>query len=51
MTEAELKTKIYRKKTVGSETIANPRGVSSEKVSEANSIVSNLMGYILAKHS
>lgn len=51
MTEAELKQKIYRTKTVGKATIANPRTLDSQKLSSANTIVSNLMNYILAKHS
>jgi len=51
MTELELKQKIYRTKTVGKDTIQNPRTVTAEKLTAANTIVSNLMNYILAKHS
>ena len=51
MTELELKEKIYRTKSSGTKAIANPRTVTTEKVSSANIIITNLMNYILAKHS
>lgn len=51
MTELELKEKIYRAKTIGKSTIETPRTATPEKIAQANSIVSNLMNYILVKHS
>ena len=51
MTELELKEKIYRTKSIGTKAIQNPRAATTEKISSANTIVANLMTYILNKHS
>lgn len=46
----DLETILYRKKNVG-EIHSTPRVVTDVEKNSANSIVSNLMGYILAAHS
>lgn len=46
----DIESIIYRKKDVG-EKPQNPRAVSDTEKNSANSIVSNLMGYILSAHS
>lgn len=51
MTDLELQNKIYRKKSIGTSSVAIQRGISDDKLSTANTIVTNLLGYILAKHS
>lgn len=51
MTDLELKNKIYRKKSIGTSSVAIRRGISNDKLSTANTIVTNLLGYILTKHS
>lgn len=51
MTDLELQNKIYRKKSIGVSAIETRRGVSDTKISNANTIVANLLGYILTKHS
>lgn len=51
MTELELKSKVYKSKKIGETPISNPRQATSEKISSANTIIGNLMNYILLKHS
>lgn len=51
MTDLELQNKIYKKKSIGTSSVETPRNVSNDKLSSANTIVTNLLGYILTKHS
>lgn len=51
MTDLELQNRIYRKKSIGTSSVETRRGVSDTKLSNANTIVANLLGYILSKHS
>lgn len=51
MTDLELQNRIYRKKSIGISSIETRRGASDAQLSNANTIVANLLGYILSKHS
>lgn len=51
MTDLELQNRIYRKKSIGISSVETRRKASDAQLSTANTIVANLLGYILSKHS
>lgn len=47
----DIDSLVYRKRDVGSKSVSSPRVVTDTEKNSANSIVSNLMGYIVTAHS
>lgn len=50
ITEQDIENIVYRKRTIG-KTKSNPRAITDSELNECNNIISNLMDYILTKHS
>lgn len=51
ITKTQLENLIYRKKEIGTVNVQNLRQPSTSEKTNMNNIVSELMGYILTKHS
>lgn len=50
LTEQELENSVYRKKSIGTP-VTNYRNITTSELNECNTTISNLMSYILSKHS
>jgi len=51
ISKSELENLIYKKKEIGTKIVNNLSQPSTSEKNQINSIVDELMGYILTKHS